>query len=112
MDILTRKEMESINRIELLGTVGHVHTAVVGDKQYARISLATCTAHRDECGEAFIEQTWFQVQLIESLGAKLPAKGDNIHVWGRITFKEYIGENGVSVRTPDVLARKWEFVND
>ena len=85
--------MEQLNRIELRGNVGSVRLQAVGDKQVAKLTVATNYIYKGKDGEPVIETTWHNVTAWEGKNiANLSKveKGDKVHILGRLRKKIYM----------------------
>ena len=107
--------MEHLNQVELRGFVGSVKIDEVADTHVARFSMATNYIYRDRDGCAVIETTWHSVTAWQ--GPDAPnlnelAKGDIVHVIGRLRQRKYTTESGEQRSTIDVLAHSVELIAD
>lgn len=103
--------MEQINKIELKGNVGNIKILNVGEKEVARISMATNYVYKGKDGEPVIETTWHNVTAWE--GRDMPnlkeiQKGDLIHVLGRVKISRFTGSDGVERNSYEVVANHLE----
>ena len=103
--------MEQLNRIELAGRIGTIKITSVGDARIARFSLATNVTYKDKHGTPVIETTWHNVSAWESpqcpnLGSL--AKGDSVHVIGRIRTSRFTAADGSERTIYEVVAGKVE----
>lgn len=90
-----------MNKVELIGTVGSVHSFKVGEQPHTRFSLVTKAAYDMPSGEAVIETTWHHVVVWTDLRV---ARGDTLRVVGRIKQKEIIQEDGTVRIATEILA--------
>ena len=114
--------MESLNRIEIQGTLGRISTSMVGDKLHANFSVATNYAYKDANGNAIVETTWHRISAFE--GEKISAETLNeirkkyvenrdfvyVRVVGRLHQIRYVDTNGVSNSTYEVKANEVEIL--
>lgn len=104
--------MEFINKVEIKGTVGNVRFSNFGNKQMARISVATNHAYKDQDGNAVIETTWHNIIAWEN--EKNPfenlQKGAKIHIVGRLRMQKYTDASGAERVSPEILANKLSVV--
>lgn len=100
-------DMESLNRVELKGTLGNINLTQVGDKKHARFSVATDYAYRNKDGEAVIETTWHNVSAWDDNGKISELKrGDKVHVLGRLRNLRYRTADGEERSAWEVLAHE------
>ena len=97
--------MEYLNKIELRGIVGVIHTHNVGGKQYASFSMATEYAFKDKEGCCVIETTWHNVLAWDvELGSI--TKGSNVYVLGRLRTRRYIDADGNERCSIEIIAQQ------
>ena len=88
--------MEYINKVELQGIVGSIYPG--------SFSLLTNEVYDKE---QLIEPTWHHIRYANTSDLK---KMDAIHVIGKLKVQEYVNSNGVTIRTPVVIATKLKHV--
>ena len=93
--------METINRVELQGTVGNVRMQEAGERKVLHFSLVTNRIGRNRAWEG---------QNIADLDKIV--KGCNVHVFGRIRYSKYVGSDNVERTGTDIIASKLELVED
>lgn len=105
--------MESLNRIEIQGTLGRISTTMVGDKLHANFAVATNYAYKDAGGNAVVETTWHRISAFE--GEKISAETLNeirkkyavyVRVVGRLRQIRYVDTDGVSNSTYEIIANE------
>lgn len=99
--------MEQLNRIELAGRIGTIKITSVGDARIARFSLATNVTYKDKYGTPVIETTWHNVAAWESPQCQnldSLAKGDNVHVIGRLRTSRFTASDGSERTIYEVVA--------
>ena len=104
--------MQCLNKVELIGTVGSVNKGNVCGINHCRFSVATSYAYRDGTTPV-IETTWTQVVVFEGGAIKeLPnlEKGDKVHVVGRLRSARFTDTNGNDVVSYEVVAKTLEKV--
>ncbi len=107
--------METINRVELQGTVGNVRLQEAGDRKVIHFSLVTNRVARNREGENIVETCWHNVEAWEGQNiADLDriVKGCNVHVSGRIRYSKYVGNDKIERTSTDIIASKLELVED
>ena len=106
--------MEYINKVELLGKVGFSACAQVGDKYHVSFSLSTCRAYHAADGQAVVETTWHNVNLITEHRdfADQLRPGTNVHVLGRLREHHYTDAVGVIHISWEVCANSVDIVNE
>lgn len=106
-------QLESFNRVELKGRIGTVKVTRLSETSMARLSVATNYAYKGSDGCAVIETTWHTVIVWEDKGASREtieslAKGDAVHVLGRIRLQKYTDSEGVERTMPEIIANQVE----
>lgn len=106
-------QLESLNRVELKGRIGAVKVIRLSETSMARLSVATNYAYKGSDGCAVIETTWHTVVVWEGKGVSREtiesiAKGDAVHVIGRIRLQKYTDSEGVERTIPEIVAHKLE----
>lgn len=107
--------MEQLNRIELRGVVGNVKLQDLGDRKFARITLATNHAYMGKDGTAVIDTSWHNIVARE--GKYITAlenikKGDKLYVLGRMRYQKYTGADKVERMAADVVATRIVMIED
>lgn len=108
-NLINEKQMEQINKIELLGVVGSVRLQRIGDKQMAKFTMVTNRAYKNKEGEPVIETQWHNVTAFEGKNVQeleKIEKGCIAHVWGRLQVQKYTGIDGVDRTAVDVICTK------
>lgn len=107
---MEKRDMEQLNRIELIGTVGNVLVTDGSNSRVARLSVATCYTYGDKDGIPVVETTWHNVAACEGDG--IPAstlselrRGEAVYVCGRLRAIRYTGASGDKVAY-EVLAHR------
>lgn len=99
--------METINKVELQGTLGYCNISEVGEARFAKFSL--CTQRVVKHGDApAIETSWHSCvafetgcrhfNVLESL-----SKGDGVHVIGRLKYSVFIDNNNSSHIVTEII---------
>ena len=104
--------MECLNKVELIGTVGSVNKMNVCGINHCRFSVATNYAYKGATTPV-IETTWIQVVAFEGGAFKeLPnlEKGDKVHVVGRLRSARFTDANGHVAFSYEVVAKTLEKV--
>lgn len=101
--------MEYMNKIELRGIVGVIHTHNVGGKQYASFSMATEYAFKDKDGYCVIETTWHNVLAWDGEFGSI-TKGSKVYVIGRLRTRRYIDAEGNERCSTEVIAQEVNIV--
>lgn len=94
--------MEHLNRIELVGRVGMVNEAVVGNATIKRFSVAVDSVYRGGAG-AVVNTTWFSCSY---WGDRKIEKGQDIHLEGRMVGNTYTDIEGNSRQYLEVKVNK------
>lgn len=104
--------MEYLNKVELIGTVGSVNKRNVCGINHCRFSVATNYTYKG-VETPVIETTWIQVVVFEGGAVKeLPnlEKGDKVHVVGRLRSASFTDANGKMRFSYEVVAKTLEKV--
>lgn len=82
--------MESINKVEIQGTIGYVYK----HGHYCRLAVATTMQYKDAAGAAIEETTWFPVTCYKDNTPDFDAleKGDDVYIQGRIRVIKYTND--------------------
>lgn len=109
-------QFESLNRAELRGRIGAVRVTELSETSVARLSVATNYAYKGSDGCAVIETTWHTVVVWESKAVsketlKSIAKGDAVHVIGRIRNQRYTDSEGNERTMSEIIASEFEILN-
>ncbi len=108
--------MEQLNKVELKGNVGNIRVQDIGDKQFAKISLATNHIYKDKDNNAVVETTWHNI--IAWPGKYIPENlndikiGMNLYVIGRLKIQRYTGSDGIERQGIEILAKSIEIIED
>ncbi len=107
--------METINRVELQGTVGNIRMQEAGERKVLHFSLVTNRVGRNKDGENIVESCWHNVEAWEGPNiadfSKI-VKGCNVHLFGRIRYSKYVGSDKIERTGTDIIATKLEIVED
>lgn len=107
--------METINRVELQGTVGNVRIQEAGERKVLHISVVTNRVGRNREGENFVEASWHNVEAWEGPNiadfSKI-VKGCGVHLSGRLRYSKYTGNDKVERTAVDIVASRLELVED
>lgn len=99
--------MEQLNKVQLRGIIGSVKTINVGDRECAKITVATNYAYRSQDGYAVIETTWHNVTAWEGNNIHdldSLKKGDAVDVIGRLKNQRYTSADGTEHSSVEILA--------
>ena len=107
--------METINKVELQGTVGNVRLQEAGDKKVIHFSLVTNRVGRNKDGENIVETCWHNVEAWE--GKNIPdlariGQGSNVPLFGRIRYTKYVGTDKIERTGTDIIASRLDMVDD
>lgn len=102
--------MEQLNKVELKGIVGNVHTQEYEDVIHANFSVATDYAYKNEDGTPIVETTWHSVAASEkkdtpTFDLSRLRMGDKVHVIGRIQAQRYVTQDGMERTIYRILAQ-------
>ena len=106
--------MDQFNKIEIQGMVGAVRVTNFTYGSLANISVATNYLHRTRDNQATVETTWFNV--LGRIGRAIAkadsvAKGDAVHIIGRVRTKTFTDSEGNERLLNDVIASKIERID-
>lgn len=107
------RQMEQINKIELLGTVGSVRLQNVADKRMAKFTMVTNRAYKNKEGAPVIETQWHNVTAFEGRNVHdldRIEKGRAVHVWGRLQVQHYTGLDGTDRTAVDVICNRLDLI--
>lgn len=102
-----------LNRVEIKGRVGAVRVTKLSETSMARMTVATDYAYIDNENNPVIETTWHTVVLWEGSAASAEtieslAKGDAVHIVGRIRNQRYTDSEGNDKVFPEIVAHQFE----
>jgi len=108
--------MASVNKVILVGNLGadpEVINTTTGSV-VAKVSLATTNRYKDKTTGEFKEQTeWHRLifwdQLAEIAGKWLK-KGSPIYIEGKIQYGQYVGNDGITRYTTDIVVRELQML--
>lgn len=106
--------METINKVELQGTVGFTKLLEAGEKKVLHFSLVTNRVGRDKGGNNFVETSWHNMEAWE--GPNIPdltkiVKGTTVHVLGRLRYTRYIGSDNVERTATDIVVTRLDILD-
>lgn len=107
--------MNYVNHISLAGTVGSLQHTEINGKKFHRFTIATNRAHLDADHQPVITTTWFICRFWDNKRHKFPEdlqKYDCVKVEGRMDSVEYVGEDGTTRTSYEVLATSVEKLNE
>ena len=97
-------DMESLNKVQLRGTLGSFNATEVGDKKHIRMAIATDYAYVGKDGTPVIETTWHNVSAWDNGELSELSRGDKIEVTGRLRNLRYRTADGEERSSWEVLA--------
>lgn len=105
--------MEELNRVELKGRIGAVQLTKLSETSVARLSVATNYAFKDSNNNPVIECTWHFVVIWEGKAASKEtleslAKGDAVHIVGRIRNRRYTDSEGCEKEFSEIVAHQFD----
>ncbi len=97
------------NRVQLIGRLGQDPDVreLEGGKRVARFNLATNESYRNGEGVRVEETTWHTVVLwngLAELAAKYLARGRQVCLEGRISYRSYTDRNGAQKWVTEIIA--------
>jgi single-strand DNA-binding protein len=99
------------NRVQLIGHLGHdpeIKTLESG-KKLARFTLATNENYKNAEGQKTEETTWHNIVAWNGsaeIASKFLAKGKEVCIDGRITYRTYTDKNGVQKGSTEIVANE------
>ena len=103
--------METLNKVEIKGVVGNVHTSSIGDTNITRFSVATTQAYKNWDVGNILETTWHQCTSFDKKASELK-KGDNVHLQGRIRNNRYLDSEGNEKTQCEILVNNLTILNN
>ena len=106
--------MSSVNKVYLLGNLGHSPklSYTPGNMAVCQISLATSKRYRLDNGEEREDTQWHRVvaygRLAEVINEYVQ-KGNRLWVEGHLRTRKYIGKDGIEKSVTEIIADKCEF---
>ncbi len=107
--------LEQLNKVELIGVVGKASSQTIGENTLVRFSVATNYAYKDREGNFIIDTTWHNVCAWENENGPDTtdiAKGDYVHITGRLRMSRYTDASGCEKTYPEIIASKIKKVNN
>lgn len=103
--------METINKIELKGTVGAVHRTDISGHGYASFSLKTERVVKpSDGGEAYVETEWHSCEAWDDKDKDNDltkvVKGEPLHIIGRLRYQSYVNSDGLDRAMPIVWVKQ------
>lgn len=95
--------MEQVNRIELIGHIGHIKKTELAEITITRMAVATNYGYKDKEGMFVIETTWHNVAYFGNIDVE---KGDGVKIVGRLRAVRYTDEIGNEKINYEVLAKE------
>lgn len=107
--------LECINKIEIQGRVGAVRVTDLAETSLAKLSVATNHIYKGTDGTIVEEVTWHNITLWEGNAASKEvihsiAKGDAVHIIGRIRQQRYTDVEGNEKCFSEIFAHQFEKV--
>ena len=101
--------MASVNKVILLGALGHSpeFKEMSNGSSVANLSVATSRRYKDSQGELQEETEWHRVVFFgrqAEIVRDYLQKGDSIYVEGRLRTRTYADKEGVKRRSTEILA--------
>jgi single-strand DNA-binding protein len=99
------------NRVQLIGNLGNdpIVKNLSHGKKLVRFSLATTESYKNSSGEKVENTHWHNIVAWENLAEiieKYIKKGSQVAVEGKLTYREYEGENAVKKHITEVVANE------
>ena len=87
------------NKVQLIGNLGKDPEVkeLDGGRKVAKFSLATTESYKNDAGEKISETSWHNIVAwngLASIAEKYLAKGREVAVEGRITYRNYEDKDG------------------
>lgn len=105
---------QQLDRIELIGIIGSVNTRRISDdNMVANFSVATNYVYYNSENQPVIETTWHNVVAFKNskhIDFDAIAKGNNIHVIGRLKQEKYTDTNNIDRVFTKVVASTVEAI--
>lgn len=100
------------NSVQLIGFLGNnPETRTFNDnKSVTRFTMATNESYRNEKGERITTTQWHNCVVWGKLGQTLQqmlSKGRQVAIQGKLTYREYKGEDGQSRRLTEIVVENF-----
>lgn len=101
------------NKVHLIGRLGSAPDVKSYDngKKVAQFNLATNESYRNDQGEKITDTQWHHIVLwgkSAELAEQLLAKGSEVALEGRLTYRDYVDKEGNKRNTTEVVG--YEFL--
>lgn len=103
--------LEFLNKVELRGVVGRADLTRVEGDIVARIVVVTESSHLDASGQNIVDTMWHNLVVWQSsvkTDLKDIARGDVVHLTGRLRYRRYVTEDGTEKNTVEVITDSLE----
>ena len=103
--------METINKIELKGTVGTVSKSNISGHGFANFTLKTKRVVKpNDGGEPYVEVEWHSCEAWDDKytdnDLTKVVKGEPLHIIGRLRYQSYVDKDGLNKLIPIVLVKQ------
>lgn len=103
-----------MNEVRLIGRLGDAPKSFSenGTTKVAGCSLATNKVYTDKSGNKVEQTEWHQLVFFgynAENAQKYLEKGDKVHVSGEITYKKYVGKDGIERINTQIVVNGFEF---
>lgn len=101
--------MASVNRVILVGNVGHINKKVTDNCTLLNVSLATNEGHKDPNTGQFVKQTlWHDLTAFNSIARYIDnyvQKGDKLYIEGKLQSSKYTDKNNQTRTRTEVIVK-------
>lgn len=109
--------MSSVNKITILGRLGHNPEvrSTQGGKTVTTLNVATSEKFKDAAGNAQEETTWHKIILWGQLGdlaGNYLKKGSQVYVEGKMKHPKFTGKDGVERIGNEIIASSLVFIGN
>lgn len=100
--------MSSLNRIQLIGNIGHtpkIKTLENGSR-VASFTLATNTFYKDKAGNKVKQTEWHNIIAwgrLATLTENYLFSGNSVYIDGRLTYRKYTGSDQTEKKTTEII---------
>lgn len=87
------------NKVSLIGNLGSdPEVRMVGERKFAKVSLATNDVYKNTKGEKVTETHWHNLVMwgkVAEISEKLLEKGKEVAVEGKLVTRNYVDKDGI-----------------
>lgn len=110
---MEKRNLQSLNRIEIVGTVGRASVSKIGGTSVIRLCVATNLGYTSKDGSHLIETTWHNVTAWESPRVRdieNIRRGSAVRVTGRLRSARFTDADGSDRTVHEIVAQSIELL--